>query len=91
MHLLYLLRWQAGSLPLAPPGNPLCFWDHLLNKLSLLQVFFFKLCFWEGPRLRQCLQTPICPGEELKSVSGIFVQEHKVLKILGVDHMTSVL
>ena len=22
--LLYLLPWQAGSLPLAPPGKPLC-------------------------------------------------------------------
>ena len=22
LHLLYLLRWQVGSLPLAPPGKP---------------------------------------------------------------------
>ena len=22
MHLLYLLHWQANSLPLAPPGKP---------------------------------------------------------------------
>ena len=23
-HLLYLLHWQAGSLPLVPPGKPMC-------------------------------------------------------------------
>ena len=27
LHLLHLLRWQAGSLPLAPPGKPLGQWQ----------------------------------------------------------------
>ena len=30
-HLLSLLRWQTGSLPLAPPGKPL---QHIQHKLS---------------------------------------------------------
>ena len=29
-HLLHLLHWQAGSLPLAPPGKP-SGWDIDLN------------------------------------------------------------
>src|SRR5574341_1868764 len=24
LHLLHLLHWQAGFLPLAPPGKPIC-------------------------------------------------------------------
>ena len=27
-HLLHLLLWQAGSLPLAPPGKPSCLHKH---------------------------------------------------------------
>ena len=27
-HLLHLLRWQVGSLPLAPPGKPGLQWSH---------------------------------------------------------------
>ena len=34
LHLLHLLHWQAGSLPLAPPGKPRgTFKDHI-NKIS---------------------------------------------------------
>ena len=38
-HLLWLLNWQAGSLPLAPPGKP-----HCLSKLLLNPVC--HLCSW---------------------------------------------
>ena len=47
-HLLCLLHWQAGSLPLAPPGKPLVrktyFWgEKLLYETTLWQ--FFILAF----------------------------------------------
>ena len=28
-HLLYLLHWQAGSLPLVPPGKPSIFYTSM--------------------------------------------------------------
>ena len=33
-HVLYHLHWQAGSLPLAPPGKP----HYLLNTLYLIHL-----------------------------------------------------
>ena len=57
-HLLRLLHWQASSLPLAPPGNPL---NHPLNqwlKKGGWGIFFHSLSFgalvlncfsWFGP------------------------------------------
>ena len=35
-HLLFLLHWQAGSLPLAPPGKP----DYMKINLSLTSLLF---------------------------------------------------
>ena len=32
--LLGLLRWQAGSLPLVPPGKPQCTLSHSLKKIT---------------------------------------------------------
>ena len=33
-HLLHLLHWQAGSLPLAPPGNPIG-----LHRMGFIETF----------------------------------------------------
>ena len=39
MHLLCLLRWQAASLPLAPPGKPqICSYN-----INFCLVYFSKL------------------------------------------------
>ena len=48
LHLLYLLRWQAGSLPLAPPGYQYkcCQSPWILERLPSLpspNFFLFKL------------------------------------------------
>ena len=34
-HLLHLLHWQVGSLPLAPPGKP-----HAVHYLPMIYVFY---------------------------------------------------
>ena len=34
MHALHLLHWQVGSLPLGPPGNPMCVF---ISAQSLIQ------------------------------------------------------
>ena len=45
LHLLCLLCWQVGSLPLAPPGKPNQQWDptdwsvSLLSRFSRVQLF----------------------------------------------------
>ena len=36
LHLLCLLHWQVGSLPLAPPGKPPALWQIFLNKKETL-------------------------------------------------------
>ena len=33
LHLLRLLHWQAGSLPLVPPGKTSLFWSFILDIL----------------------------------------------------------
>ena len=38
LHLLYLLHWQAGSSPLAPPGKSLSFYV-VVQLLSCVQLF----------------------------------------------------
>ena len=61
LHLLYLLHWQAGSLPLAPPRKPPCFYIilqilnrpscYLLPCCSVLQLTLQKVSS-ELPSLR---------------------------------------
>ena len=58
MHLLHLLHWQAGSLPLAPPGK--------LSALTLSSNSRFILFFWQNFKLlslRDMSHTP--RGERL--------------------------
>ena len=38
-HLLCLLHWQVGSLPLAPPGKHLQFWQWLPNLFMPIYSF----------------------------------------------------
>ena len=51
--LLYLLHWQVGSLPLAPPGKPTCW--------SLVSFFLFLLesGFLGGNPGSMCHMTPL--------------------------------
>ena len=35
LHLLHALNWQADSLPLALPGNPICIYVYVYNPLPL--------------------------------------------------------
>ena len=37
-HILCLLHWQVGSLPLAPPGKPICMFS-VLSHFSHGQLF----------------------------------------------------
>ena len=53
-HLLHLLHWQAGSLPLAPPGKPLTtilnklFWFLLnVSNMLLYTIFFNTHCLYD--------------------------------------------
>ena len=41
LHLLCLLNWQAGSLPLAPPGKPCIVWYTIIYFSNLLFVDFW--------------------------------------------------
>ena len=43
-HLLCLLRWQAGSLPLVPPGKPVINTINLIQHPSAHIVTFFSVC-----------------------------------------------
>ena len=45
LHLLNLLHWQAGSLPLAPPGKHFntCSLSHILEMFQLTLIIFFLL------------------------------------------------
>ena len=44
LHLLHLLRWQAGSLPQAPPGKPLGLASHTSNLWTVDALYVFN--FW---------------------------------------------
>ena len=39
LHLLHLLHWQAGSLPLAPPGKPLLYCVVVVQSTICVQLF----------------------------------------------------
>ena len=41
--LLRLLRWQVDSLPLAPPGKPICV-THITSKLESCQIYNLESC-----------------------------------------------
>ena len=45
LHLLNLLHWQAGSLPLAPPGKHFntCSLSHILEIFQMTLIIFFLL------------------------------------------------
>ena len=43
--LLHLLHWQAGSLPLTPPGKPPCIPIACVNVSCLLQCEFCLTCY----------------------------------------------
>ena len=59
LHLLHLLHWQVGSLPLAPPGKPIFMWRspnfiHIwllhLSQTPDLYVITLKFQVWSLPR-----------------------------------------
>ena len=43
--LLYLLHWQVGSLPLAPPGKPLFPFLFVGHQVRLFIIYTILLCF----------------------------------------------
>ena len=49
LHLLGLLHWQAGSLPLVPPGKPPYFQDSPLRPI----LIFVCVLLMRTPRLRE--------------------------------------
>jgi len=57
-HVLRLLRWQAGPLPLEPPGKPSLVYAclRLIILYSLCQLYYRKM----GPlnKKKQCILTP---------------------------------
>ena len=64
LHLFYLLHWQADSLPLAPPGKPLCISTFSKNRDQ----------FREGngnPLQYSCLENPMGRGDWWAAVHGV--------------------
>ena len=51
-HLLHLLRWQVGSLPLAPPGKPVsrvAQWSRISLPMEETQEMQVQSLGWEDP------------------------------------------
>ena len=64
LHLFYLLHWQADSLPLAPPGKPLCISTFSKNRDQ----------FREGngnPLQYSCLENPMGRGDWWAALHGV--------------------
>ena len=52
LHLLHPLNWQAASLPLAPPGKPICILSYLIAQScpTLCDPMDTRLlCPWDSP------------------------------------------
>ena len=43
--LVSLISWQVGSLPLSPPGKPICCWPQAYSGSGKLEVFSFFSSF----------------------------------------------
>ena len=50
LHLLHLLHWQVGSLPLAPPGKPMCVCVYVWGMCVCVcgRVCVWSVCVWGG-------------------------------------------
>ena len=70
-HLLCLLLWQSGSLPLDPPGQPFCWFEVYFSFLWFYMHYFqyrehyAKPC-WKGPLVGKspCAGTVTWPGQQ---------------------------
>ena len=54
LHLLHLLHWQAGSLPLAPPGKPMCYmcctYPHKYTYMYVFTCVCVCVCVYVWPQ-----------------------------------------
>ena len=68
-HLLYLLHWQADSLPLAPPGKPLFFF-YCFESLYFIIFFYHKFIYfnWRLITLQYCIGFAIHQHESAMGV-----------------------
>ena len=57
-HVLRLLRWQAGSFPLAPPGKPSLVYAclTLIILYTLCQLYYNKMGLFK--KKKECILTP---------------------------------
>ena len=65
-HLLCLLHWRVGSLPLAPPGKPLThtythtLWLINLSQQSWRRNFLWELTVWDSLIQPSCTNSESC-------------------------------
>ena len=50
-HLLHLLHWQAGSLPLTPPGKPIFFYRMIAKGMWGWEKTWFLWLFYQMPAI----------------------------------------
>ena len=73
--ILRLLHWQAGSLPLAPPGN-----EPWANNFLSFPFFCTVICLEYGMRSQRLLQFPVASVTNYHQLGGL--KQHRLSLLL---------